>query len=375
MIRYFLFAVIFLFMVGVGEVSASQTYVVKKRDTLNKIAKRFKVSVEEIKLVNNLESVTLRPGERLKIPAKVAKQKRRGQETAKRESVKSERAALARAAAGQADAARSGTLYHTVRKGETLRSISRKYSLSVGDLADLNGLRKSARLKPGERLAVKKDGPRTYVVKRGDTIYKIANRFNLSAEDLMEINDLDSAKLKTGQRLALEVWDNGSDAVNSSAEASANLSADIKAMEASPELQTLSVKNRLILFAKKMLNIPYRFGGSTFMGIECSAYVQTVFALLDMSLPRTAREQYHVGEPVSKEDLSIGDLVFFRTYASFPSHVGIYLGNNLFIHASSRSKKVAIDSLDTPYYLKRFIGAKRLFNDEMKDNIVEGDNG
>jgi peptidoglycan endopeptidase LytE len=61
----------------------------------------------------------------------------------------------------------------------------------------------------------------------------------------------------------------------------------------------------------------------------------------------------------------MGDLVFFKTYASFPSHVGIYLGNNLFIHASSRSRKVTIDSLETPYYFKRFIGAKRFI--ELKD--------
>lgn len=368
-----------MFILGAGEVGANQTYVVKKRDTLNKIAKRFKVSAKDIKLANDLDSVTLRPGEKLKIPARETRRKRHGREAARKESFRHRRAALAKAASGETVAPKSGTLYHTVKRGETLASISRKYSLSAGELAELNGLKKSARLKPGRHLLVKRDGPRTYVVKRGDTIYKIANRFNLSAEDLMEINDLDSEKLKTGQRLALEVWDDGSDAVNSNAnanaEASASLSADIKAMEASPELQTLSVKDRLILFAKKMLNIPYRFGGNTFMGIDCSAYVQKVFALLDMSLPRTAREQYHVGEPVSKDDLSIGDLVFFRTYASFPSHVGIYLGNNLFIHASSRNKKVSIDSLDTPYYLKRFIGAKRLFNDEMKDTVVQGDNG
>jgi len=105
------------------------------------------------------------------------------------------------------------------------------------------------------------------------------------------------------------------------------------------------------------------------MGIDCSGYVQKVFGLLDVSLPRTAREQFHIGEPVSKEELSIGDLVFFRTYASFPSHVGIYLGNDLFIHASSRSRKVSIDSLDTPYYVKRFIGAKRLFGDELDKRV------
>jgi peptidoglycan DL-endopeptidase LytE len=109
-----------------------------------------------------------------------------------------------------------------------------------------------------------------------------------------------------------------------------------------------------------MLNIPYKFGGSGFFGIDCSAYVQKVFGLLNIPLPRTAREQFGFGESILKEELSIGDLVFFRTYASFPSHVGIYLGNNLFIHASSRDRKVTIDSLETPYYSARFIGGRRL---------------
>ena len=112
-----------------------------------------------------------------------------------------------------------------------------------------------------------------------------------------------------------------------------------------------------------MLDIPYKFGGSTTLGIDCSAYVKKAYGLLDIELPRTAREQFKTGEAVEKEQLSAGDLVFFKTYASFPSHVGIYIGNNLFIHASSMAKKVTIDNLDAPYYMKRFIGAKRLLGE------------
>jgi cell wall-associated NlpC family hydrolase len=109
-----------------------------------------------------------------------------------------------------------------------------------------------------------------------------------------------------------------------------------------------------------MLNIPYLLGGNTYWGIDCSAYVQKVFGFLDISLPRTAREQFKLGEKVHKENLSIGDLVFFRTYATFPSHVGIYLGQEQFIHASSFARRVRIDRIDKPYFVKRFIGAKRL---------------
>jgi hypothetical protein len=78
-----------------------------------------------------------------------------------------------------------------------------------------------------------------------------------------------------------------------------------------------------------------------------------------VSLPRTAREQYWVGEKVEPYDLQKGDLLFFHTYASYPSHVGIYLGDNKMIHASSRDRKVVISPI-TSYYRSRFIGAKRL---------------
>jgi peptidoglycan endopeptidase LytE len=86
--------------------------------------------------------------------------------------------------------------------------------------------------------------------------------------------------------------------------------------------------------------------------------------MIGINLPRSARQQFKEGELIDKAELSIGDLVFFRTYAPFPSHVGIYLGDNLFIHASSTKKKVTIDSLTTPYYFKRFIGAKRVIGED-----------
>jgi cell wall-associated NlpC family hydrolase len=112
-----------------------------------------------------------------------------------------------------------------------------------------------------------------------------------------------------------------------------------------------------------MLAVPYRFGGTTLWGLDCSGFVQKAFAFLDLGLPRTAREQFREGLQVSKADLLAGDLVFFRTYAEYPSHVGIYLGDNRFIHASARDRKVTIDSLDEPYYMKHYLGAKRLLSE------------
>jgi len=109
------------------------------------------------------------------------------------------------------------------------------------------------------------------------------------------------------------------------------------------------------------LGTPYHFGGSNTRGIDCSAFVQTIFNnSAQISLPRTAREQYTVGMKVKKSELEFGDLVFFHTYSrSFASHVGIYLGDNLFAHSSSRYG-VTVSSLESTFYNKRFIGGKRL---------------
>ena len=254
---------------------------------------------------------------------------------------------------------------HTIKKGDTLSGISKKYKVSVQEIRGLNNLKKTAKLKPGQKLTVKKTGPKTYTVKKGDNIFRIAKKFNLDVDELKDINLLDSDDLKKGQKLLVEP-----EPETEIAQA-ANLVEEIKKLSESEELANMSMSDRLMLFAKKFLNIPYKFGGSSIMGIDCSAYVQKVYGFIGINLPRSARLQFYEGEVVDRDSLSIGDLVFFRTYASFPSHVGIYMGNDLFIHASSKDKKVSIGSMNAPYYFKRFIGGKRLILDNAEKQKEE----
>ncbi|GAB7027200.1 C40 family peptidase [Geotalea toluenoxydans] len=122
-------------------------------------------------------------------------------------------------------------------------------------------------------------------------------------------------------------------------------------------------ENAVLQKAFGLLGIRYRFGGSSYAGIDCSAFVRKVFASQSLSLPRTAREQYALGKDVSPGELQKGDLLFYRTYAGFPSHVGIYIGNELMIHASSEGGRVMISRVDTPYFLSRFLGARRIPSD------------
>ncbi|WP_324082941.1 C40 family peptidase [Geomonas sp.] len=112
--------------------------------------------------------------------------------------------------------------------------------------------------------------------------------------------------------------------------------------------------------AAEYLGIPYRFGGEGSNGIDCSSFVQHVFRQQGIELPRTAREQSRVGSDVEQGSLRKGDLLFFHTYASYPSHVGIYLGDGKMIHASSVKGEVTVSNLNTDYYRSRFMGAKRI---------------
>lgn len=103
----------------------------------------------------------------------------------------------------------------------------------------------------------------------------------------------------------------------------------------------------------------YRLGGTTKNGIDCSAFVQAVYlSAFALALPRTAKEQYKASRIISSTELREGDLVFFNTRGGV-SHVGIYLQNNKFIHAST-SQGVTVSDMYDPYYMRRFIGAGRI---------------
>lgn len=117
---------------------------------------------------------------------------------------------------------------------------------------------------------------------------------------------------------------------------------------------------QIIATAKKYIGVPYLWGGMTPAGFDCSGYVQYVFKAHGISLPRTSKQQWAVGTSVSKAQLQPGDLVFFQnTYTTGVSHLGIYIGDGQFIHASS-SQGVTISRLDNSYWISHYLGAKRI---------------
>jgi lipoprotein Spr len=115
----------------------------------------------------------------------------------------------------------------------------------------------------------------------------------------------------------------------------------------------------LLNYMNDWYGTPYRYGGESRHGIDCSAFVAGLLAtVFGQSIPRTAREQYDNSERIEKEELSEGDLVFFNTRGGI-SHVGVYLLNNKFVHAST-SNGVMISDLDDSYFESRYVGAGRV---------------
>jgi len=125
------------------------------------------------------------------------------------------------------------------------------------------------------------------------------------------------------------------------------------------------LSDRLAENAFSFLGTPYRSGGSSRRGFDCSGLVYYVFNQLGVQLPRTSYEQAHEGIRVAKSALKKGDLVFFRTTrrkSERISHVGIYLGHQQFIHAPAPGEAVRIDHLSDPYWQRTFVTAKRVLD-------------
>jgi len=300
---------------------------------------------------------------------------------------------------------------YTVKNGDSLAKISRTLHVSLADLKAANGLKGSA-LKPGQTLIVPGNGKarlartasskpnknaetasrnakpsRTYVVKRGDSLQKIAAKTGVPVSEIKRLNPRLAKRIKAGQKLALAAAPSreqygprrgkiaqgddflDEDTLEDDDEATGPVrdedwAAVEKDKQASSELlgkwNSPGERELLVKVAKGFMGAPYRLGGNTVRGLDCSAFVKKIYSFFDVALPRTAHEQSRVGMHVSRRDLVEGDLVFFHT-RRYIGHVGIYIGNNEFVHAASgRSRMVRISNLDEPYYSNHFVKAVRL---------------
>lgn len=265
--------------------------------------------------------------------------------------------------------------FHVVKEGDTLWDLSKKYGISVDSLKQNNHLT-SDKLQIGMKLLINSssaatsqksqtitDANNVYIVGSGDNLWAIARNFNMTVEQIMSINSLTTDRLDVGDKIYISGRPNT--AITSPSRAIYPQPAITPLPIAEPETDSNKPKSSegVCQFGAKYLGTPYHYGGSSPSGFDCSGFVNFVFKQYGYSLPRTAASIYGVGVPVDKSSLQEGDLVFFQgPGASCINHVGIYAGNNQFIHSSSgKARGVTYSSLDGPYYSEYYAGAKRIF--------------
>ena len=305
------------------EVFAANQYKVRNGDNLAKISKKFGVSIEALKEANDLQSNALKLRQVLIIP-----------KSSKTKVAKSQKPASAAAAS------------YVVKKGDSIYAIAKATGVSVSDIKKINHLRKN-KLRTGQHLILAKLGPRKDVAKASTDSVEPANLSTLVEGE--ELEDEDAGPVSADE------WAN--------VEQEQEVSADPLGKWESPDERQVFAR-----VAVGFLGAPYRFGGSSVRGLDCSAFVKKIYSFFNISLPRTAREQAGVGKRIARTDLEIGDLVFFNTRRRAFGHVGIYIGNNEFVHAAAgRARAVKVDTLAKPYYDKHFVKAVRLKT--LDDNI------
>jgi cell wall-associated NlpC family hydrolase len=286
-----------------GAAPAAERYTVKPGDSLHKIAKKHHVSVDSLKEANRLDGNDLRPKQLLIIPGGKSAKKITEKSTAKKK--------------GDPD-----TAVYVVKKGDTLAGVSEKTGVPSSEIRKTNGLR-SSKLKAGQRLALAKHPARA----------------DEDEDDLEE-----AGSIEAGELAAL-----GGDLESAAAISPIPLS----------RWKDSGERDLFVKMVKSYEGVPYKLGGNSMRGIDCSAFTRKVYGIYSIDLPRTAREQLQKGKRVGRDSLDTGDLVFFQTRRN-RIHVGIFLGGSEFFHLSSRNRAGKVDSMDSTYFSTRFISGVRL---------------
>lgn len=285
-----------------------ERYTVKPGDTLYGISKSLGVSVEALKKANALEEESVKPRQVLTIPSRAGNKAADVAGKPSNQASKKLSAATVKSTFGETDS-------YVVQKGDTLNSISKKVGLSTKEIMTRNGLHTSG-LKIGQILLLPREASQP------------------DDNETEELRDGDEpSESEPATSASLGKWNNPKE------------------------------RGLLVRVAKAFLGVPYKLGGSTLKGIDCSALVKKIYEVFNIELPRTAREQFTAGKRVEKDQLEEGDLVFFRR-AGNRAHVGIYVGDDQFIHASAHGREVRADYLNTPYFSQRFLRGVRVMESE-----------
>lgn len=370
--------------------TTTSTYTVKKGDTLSAIAVKHKITVKNLMEWNNLTSSLIYPGDVLVVKETGSKEKTNTNNNTSNKNSDTNKNNTSNNAKqeNQKQESNPNAATYTVKKGDTLSGIAYKHGITVKELMDLNKLQTTL-IYPGDVLVVKKNAQvpanqdssknknnnsnnnngnknnntntsnnnnnnantTTYTVRAGDSLWKISNTLGVSIADLRKWNNLSSDTIYVGQKLNVvggKSTDSGSSNSNTPSNNTPNENTG-----ASYDV------NKLIELAKSFNGVPYVWGGTTPSGFDCSGYIYYVYKNAGMDIKRYSAEgyfdrSYYVTTP------QVGDLVFFKdTYKKGISHIGIYIGNNEFISATSSG--VRIVNLDNSYWSKHFDSYKRFY--------------
>ncbi|WP_174614789.1 C40 family peptidase [Virgibacillus ihumii] len=341
--------------IGVQDAEAA-SYKVKSGDSLWGIAQKHNTSVANLKDWNDLSSNLIFPNQIL--------------ETSSNSNSNSTNQSTNN----------NGKSTYKVKSGDTLSGIASKHNISLSQLMKWNNL-DSWMIYPGDVFVVTKNGggesnndsssdsntstsePATgsatvYTVKSGDTLSEIGAQYGVSVRELKRWNELSSSLIYVGQKLNIGSSAAGSDAgegAGSDSDSSSNSGSNSSGSAVDTDYNV----NELISTAKSLTGVGYAWGGSSPSGFDCSGFIHYVYNQAGKDISRMSSASYfnrafYVNNP------QVGDLVFFEnTYTSGISHMGVYLGNNEFIHASADG--VEITNLDNPYWSKHFDSFKRFY--------------
>lgn len=279
----------------------------------------------------------------------------------------------------------AASITYKIRKGDTLWALSRKHHISLEQLAQANGLSQKANLRMGEYLRIPTPGQTTtakpkaaspsgvstgvsrggsYLVHTQSSGVCLRAKPTTSAPKKALLPQGMTAKLlaRTGNWAKVALGDGTCGFIYRPLLAPGPGSLHCSAAAGSPAggPEASDEESSLVQTALALRGSRYRSAGTSRGGFDCSGFTRYVFAKYGVSLPHSSAAQAGLGKPVSRAELRPGDLVFFHTYRSGISHVGIYIGDGRFVHAARHGRGVTVDSLNSAYYAPRYRGARRV---------------
>ncbi len=364
--------------IGTKKSKRFSKYSIKKGETLQSIARRNHTTIEEVRKANGLKNgETLKLGRVLKIPQNSYLSDKK-KKVLKVVTKKVEKKKVAKVVKKVNIKKTAKVAKYTIKSGDTLFTIARKHHTTIAEVKKANGLKKAETLKLGRVLKVPKN---TYLPSKKKKVVKVATKKvkkkriakvekkKLKLATIPKKKKLKIKKVKSSRilRTAINTHSKPLPSKRIKKRLQKKYTMDdifFKASQPNIRFSNFNSKTRKIAtLAKKKLGKRYVWGATgqrnTF---DCSGFTNYVYKKNGINIPRTSINQSKFGKFVSRSNLKKGDLVFFDTSKrrkGYVNHVGIYLGNGKFIHASSAKKKVVITSLSKKFYSQRYKGARR----------------